>query len=404
MSSCRVPVPVGTLFHIVLLSLLQRELSVIHPVLYAESEIKSSHVQYVVDSGRFQIQIRNQRIPHQLQQRLHFVLRVEINVKRKMILNMKTTTTWLPSAPAAGKLFVTGATLGPVVDSLHNQCLLKYDVAPIVLDAPSFLNTATAATAAYYDSHFLASSWVVPPLLGVAYVLLGGILPRLLQKLIDTTTVILEDVTPKRPSRFTLGLKAVLAVLITAAIIKLSEYLILNPYGNVGILDNTAAFESAESAEQHILILITAAITQWAYLDGTLAALLVASMASIVGPLSELPFVAAGFWEYLPEAGDIYVPLQTIAPASGFGHFLQRILGDNYQNLALNSITGPCYFAVTMDAIALGRWFDARSEDGKVDRTPASTLKEQENATLSKPATSNETIGQDPASSFEANA
>jgi hypothetical protein len=40
---------------------------------------------------------------------------------------------------------------------------------------------------------------------------------------------------------------------------------------------------------------------------------------------------------------------------------LQSILGDNYQDLALSSITGPCYFAVTMDAIALGRWFDLPS-------------------------------------------
>jgi hypothetical protein len=311
-----------------------------------------------------------------------------------MILNMKTTTSWLPSVPAAGKLFVTGATLGPVIDSFHNQCLLKYDVAPILIDIP-FAETTAAAT--YYVPHLFASSWVVPPLLGIAYVVLGGILPRFFQKLTVLSTS--ADTTLKRPSKLTLGLKAAMAVVSTAAIIKLSEYLILNPDGNLGILDNTAAFESAETAEQHILILITAAITQWAYLDGTLPALLTASLASIGGPLSELPFVAAGVWEYLPAAGDLYVPLQGIEPTSGAGQFLQGLLGDKYQNLALNSITGPCYFAVTMDAIALGRWFDATSDNEdetevnpahKLVQTAAATTQVEETA-LSSTASSSAT-------------
>jgi hypothetical protein len=29
------------------------------------------------------------------------------------------------------KLFATGATVGPVVDSIHNRCLLQYDYAPV---------------------------------------------------------------------------------------------------------------------------------------------------------------------------------------------------------------------------------------------------------------------------------
>ena len=41
------------------------------------------------------------------------------------------------------------------------------------------------------------------------------------------------------------------------------------------------------------------------------------------------------------------------------------LLGENYSELALSSITGPCYLAVTNDSIALGRWFDAQSGDAQ---------------------------------------
>eukprot|EP00543_Licmophora_paradoxa_P018439 CAMPEP_0202470410 /NCGR_PEP_ID=MMETSP1360-20130828/81531_1 /ASSEMBLY_ACC=CAM_ASM_000848 /TAXON_ID=515479 /ORGANISM="Licmophora paradoxa, Strain CCMP2313" /LENGTH=53 /DNA_ID=CAMNT_0049096107 /DNA_START=32 /DNA_END=190 /DNA_ORIENTATION=- len=53
--------------------------------------------------------------------------------------------------------------------------------------------------------------------------------------------------------------------------------------------------------------MLTAALAQWLVLDGTPAALLAATITSVGGPLSELPFVANGFWHYLPEAGD-YLP------------------------------------------------------------------------------------------------
>jgi len=273
-----------------------------------------------------------------------------------MILDMKTQHSspgWLPSRAAAGKLFVTGATLGPVVDSLHNQCLLQYQVAPIAISSSGS------------DSILFASSWLVPPLLGVAYVVLGQVLPRVFQKAIDVVSPVFEEKEERetqQQSTVRLGIKAAAAVATTAAIIKLSEYLVLHPGGQVGgVLENTAAFESATVMEQQLLILITAAVVQWAYLDGTLASLLVASVASIGGPLSELPFVAAGVWQYLPNVAD-YLPLAGIESGSGLGHVMTNLVGKDYQSLGLSSITGPCYFAVTMDSIALGRFFDATSE------------------------------------------
>jgi hypothetical protein len=175
--------------------------------------------------------------------------------------------------------------------------------------------------------------------LGVAYVVLGGLLPRLFQAGLDSMTI----QTTRRLSWGTLELRALAAVATTALIIKMSEWLVNNPH----FVDSKA----------HIPVLLAAALAQWVLLDGTWAALLAASITSIAGPLSELPFVGHHFWHYL--AGD-YHPLQHVE----LNNVMPWLLGTNqYQDLALSSITGPCYFAVTMDAIALGRWFDTNSED-----------------------------------------
>ena len=270
-----------------------------------------------------------------------------------MIVNMKVDGGWLPGRSTASKLFVTGATIGPAIDSLHNQCLLRYQVAPIVI--PNDV----------HEPHLFCSSWLVPPLLGVAYVIMGALLPRVFQHGIDALSPVLEEtveVETGRQSSIRLGLKAVTAVATTAAIIKLSEYLVLHPEGGGGVLENTAAFESATLLEQQLLILITAAVVQWAYLDGTLATLLVASLSSIGGPLFELPFVAAGVWEYLPKVSD-YFPLAGFDAGSGVGMLFSNVFGKDYQSLGLSSITGPCYFAVAVDSISLGRFFDATSRE-----------------------------------------
>jgi hypothetical protein len=232
-------------------------------------------------------------------------------------------TSFFPSVPTSAKLFGFGATIGPLVDSLHNQCLLEYDFAPIALWPLSDSNAG----------YLFASSWAVPPLLGFAYVVLGGLLPPIFERLTGRTK---HEVTESS----VLGIRAILAVMSTALIIKLSELLETNP---------------SNSLEFNLLVMLACTLCQWALLDGTLAALVTASMVSIGGPLSELPFVAHGFWHYLD--GD-YLPLQNV-------HIfpLEGLLGPDYQSLSLSSITGPCYFAVTMDAIALGRWLDSKEDD-----------------------------------------
>ena len=259
-----------------------------------------------------------------------------------------TTMRVLPSPSTSAKLFATGFTVGPIVDSLHNQCLLEYDLSPIALAWPETL----AADQTYYE-YFFCSSWTVPPLLGVAYVVLGGILPRLFQAGIN----IIGDANESRdPAKVTacaeLRTKAVVAVLTTAMIIKLSEFLQTHQYA----LD---AFPVQNVSDANLVVMFAAALLQWVLLDTTLAALLAASVTSIGGPLSELPFVANGFWHYLPQAGD-YLPFAHISKQ--VGDALIWLVGDDYRDLALSSITGPCYFAVTMDAIALGRWFESSSD------------------------------------------
>ena len=231
----------------------------------------------------------------------------------------------LPPPKTTAKLFVTGSTVGPLVDALHNQCLLEYDILPIQFSVGS--------------SHSLiCTSWVIPPLLGFAYVVLGGVLPRLCSTVLGEKSSVLDKITDGSSLiSFTPRDKAVLAVLSTALIIRLSEYLQTNSYTNDEI-----------SSSFNFLVMSVTALFQWVLLDGTTPALVAALITAYGGPLSELPFIANGFWHYIPSAAD-YLPL------------LSFPVPESWQNLSLSSITGPCYFAVTMDSIALGRWFDSGS-------------------------------------------
>ena len=91
---------------------------------------------------------------------------------------------------------------------------------------------------------------------------------------------------------------------------------------------------------------------QWRLLDGSRASLALALLAAVGGPLAELPLMKLGAWHYL------YLSLPTIRAARRVvlrPRHRQRMGG------GWSAITGPCYFAVTTDAIALGRWFG--SED-----------------------------------------
>jgi hypothetical protein len=257
---------------------------------------------------------------------------------------------------SAGKLFVTGFTVGPIVDSLHNQCLLKYDILPISIAWPQQMENIIPpplVVSVQQYPYLFCSSWTVPPSLGIAYVVLGGLLPRIFEALlvgIDPESS--PDNKRKQGENDKVDVeklknRALLAVTTTALIIKLSEYLVKHPTATLG----------GESTGVGLLLM--AALTQWAILDGTIVALLAATVTSIGGPLSELPFVAHGVWEYFDSAAD-YLPLQNLPPGN---QILEVVLNQDYPNLALSHITGPCYFAVAMDAIALGRWFDAAELD-----------------------------------------
>lgn len=273
---------------------------------------------------------------------------------------MKTPLLPSPSPPSTIKLFITGATVGPIVDSLHNQSLLQYDRAPInlfQLSSPSpqtissgDLSSSLSSVVEVSSDHYIfCSSWYIPLLLGVAYVVLGDLLPNFISMIIKKSLIVGDNHIEKKDNdsienQTTLRNKALLAVTTTAFIIKLSDYLQMHPYNAI-----------SNGHNDNVVIMTMAALTQWVLLDGTLASFITALFVSIGGPLSELPFVANGFWHYIPNAAD-YIPFQTTLK------FLNNLGGDgwilkDYNDLALSSITGPCYFAVTMDAIALGRWF-----------------------------------------------
>ena len=265
---------------------------------------------------------------------------------------MKTTA--FLRAEASAKLFVFGATIGPIVDSFHNQCLLRYDVAPITIPWPDFMPHMGDV---FEQEYMFCGSWTVPLLLGFAYVVLGDILPRVFTLPISASMP--QSTEPSTVPYKHSGLlqkKAIAAVLTTCLIIKLSQYLELHEP-----LEPIASFLPFinSSAEANYDLLMIFAFIQWALLDGTVPAFLAAVVTSVGGPLSELPFVAKGVWEYLPQAAD-YFPLAEVNDSLGV---LKFVLGESYQDLALSSITGPCYFAVTMDAIALGRWFQQSTVD-----------------------------------------
>ncbi|GFH59940.1 hypothetical protein CTEN210_16416 [Chaetoceros tenuissimus] len=255
---------------------------------------------------------------------------------------MKVTPALFPKPLPSLKLLLTGATVGPLVDSFHNQCLLEYNRNVIDVPTPSFLLAMSDSNIQESTSYILRSSTYIPPLLAIAYLILGGVLPRMISSIVEKSEMTETNESSKSAS---LRNKAILAVSTTALIIKLSELLETS-----AIMDNPNV---------NLLIMLSAALTQWAVLDGTLVSFITASIVSIGGPLSELPFVAYGFWTYLPEASD-YFPLQNVDLDNI--SIAKQMLGEDYRNLALSSITGPCYFAVTMDAIALGRYFDEETE------------------------------------------
>jgi len=314
------------------------------------------------------------------------------------------------STSTTAKLFATGFTVGPIVDSLHNQCLLRYDVLPISLGWPLALQqnqnvlvdivASGSGTSDFMGGsivniypYLFCSSWTVPPLLGFAYVILGGLLPRIVESIlasipnqkpqeISSTKLSVIQSSSSSSSSQQLRTRAFLAVTTTAMIIKLSEFLETHHdiFDNYEVLHN-----HSEPASLSLLVMVVAITFQWALLDRSIVALLVATVTAIGGPLAELPFVGHGVWTYIEEAAD-YFPLQNVFPYAAASaaaidssslllQISQILFGtSNYQDLALSSITGPCYFAVAMDAIALGRWFDTSTSTSSSWLSSKSTI------------------------------
>lgn len=212
------------------------------------------------------------------------------------------------------RLGAFGAGVGPFVDAVHNQALLQYDILPIEV---GLVNARTSA--------------LVPPLLFLAYAILGGVGPAIAEALLPGGNPNNDDDDVPTGSRG-LATTALLAVASTVGIIKLSELLVL---------------ASAPPAAALALLLLLCAL-QWRLLDGRVSSVALAALAAVGGPLAELPIMAAGAWHYISPD---YFPLSALGvdPSVGWS--------------GLSSITAPCYFAVTTDAIALGRWFSEGMEE-----------------------------------------
>lgn len=219
-------------------------------------------------------------------------------------------------------LATTGGVVGPAVDGIHNSVLLQYDLFPV---EPLGL---------------FKTSLLIPPLLAVAYTLLGAILPYIVRQITGLPGE--TGVTKQLPLvRASSGIQAALAVASTISIILLSK-----------ILHEDPSFTGTAS----LSCLSGAALAQWALLDGTAASLLLATTAAFGGPVAEIPLMEfGGAWHYLTPD---YFPFEKLG------------LGPD-TSAGLEILTGPCYFAVTTDAIALFRFFSratstgATSEEGR---------------------------------------
>lgn len=211
--------------------------------------------------------------------------------------------------PPIAKLACTGAIVGTGCDALHNQAILAYDRFPVHFE----LGIGSVST-----------SLLVPPLLALAYGVIGGVLPRLTSGISGGRLLL-----PIRSSRE----RALLAVLSTSCIIRASESLVSAPLGPA------------------VSFLFVLALAQWALLDGSLATLALAAFVSVGGPLAELPLLLSGSWHYLHPT---YFPLEALGvyrPGDPAGAWA-----------GLDLLTAPCYFAVCTDAVALGVWFRSGSE------------------------------------------
>jgi hypothetical protein len=195
-----------------------------------------------------------------------------------------------PPAAAPAKLFAAGLVLGPLVDGPHNRALLEYGLAPVrvgLLHAWSF-----------------ETSWIVPPLLGLAYVVLGRVLPRAVERFLPDAGTQAEPALSSQELRHRAGLAAASA----AALVRLSAALEsaraaagIDPFSHP-LPDTGAAFFSSQA---NLLVPFSLALLQWKALDGRASSLASAALASCLGPLCELPLCYLGCWRYLDFRGGL---------------------------------------------------------------------------------------------------
>jgi hypothetical protein len=221
--------------------------------------------------------------------------------------------------PPLAKLATAGAVVGTACDALHNQAILSYDLLPVRID----LGVGVACT-----------SLIVPPLLALAYVVIGDLFPRLARRVVCGGQPALRDLSSRQ--------RALLAVLSTACIIRASE-----------ALATTAAPDDALGSTSFLYGL---ALLEWLVLDGSWATLVLAVVVSVGGPLAELPFLFSGAWHYL-EPNAFPLELVGVLPSAAVG---AAPAGGTWDGL--DTLTGPCYFAVCTDSVALGSWFRDKEE------------------------------------------
>ena len=106
------------------------------------------------------------------------------------------------------RLGAFGAGVGPFVDAVHNQALLQYDVLPVEVQ---LVDARTSA--------------LVPPLLFLAYAILGGVGPAIAEALLPSRDD--DDAPASAMAARGRATTALLAVASTIGIIKLSELLVL---------------------------------------------------------------------------------------------------------------------------------------------------------------------------------
>eukprot|EP00667_Euglena_gracilis_P013573 EG_transcript_13999 len=190
----------------------------------------------------------------------------------------------------AVQTFGVGAVLGTLADALHNQAVLVYDYLPITFQLTPSIAIATSA--------------VVPPLLGATYAVLGVALPRLVRPRLP------PDGPPPWPKMGPVP-RAALAWAAMSGVLRLSSVLIASPF----------------PLPLCLALLQCASVGVWCTLDRRRSSLAIALLVSL-GPLAELPFMAAGAWHYLQP--DV--------------HVLPGLPG-------LLSLTFPCYFVTAVVAI-----------------------------------------------------